>query len=149
MESSRGGGAPLDDETIQRMAADLLVQVMRSASTDDIRPIDWWPRARSAMETAASVARSYGQLVAKMARKLQIEAYREASSRSISEIGAELDAAGPGAFARFRRVAKRDAAFIVAMAQIQNDERRAERQAHQATKGKPADLESLLRGSGR
>lgn len=144
MESSRGGGAPLDDETIQRMAADLLVQVMRSASTDDIRPIDWWPRARSAMETAASVARSYGQMVAKMATKLQIEAYREASSRSISEIGAEIDAAG--AFARFRRVAKRDAAFIVAMAQLQRDEQRAE---WQATKDKPADLESLLRGSGR
>jgi hypothetical protein len=103
------------DEVLTRLAVELVLTVMRSASTDDIRPIDWWPRARAALEVGAAEADSFPHLVSRMGSKLSIEAYREASSRLLKGIGQSIGEGWP----RFRELARRDALYIVAMAQAE------------------------------
>lgn len=117
-----------NDERWPPLATRLVLAVMRSASTDKIRPIDWWTRARTALEAAAATAETYSHMVSEMARHLQIDSYSAASSRSISEIGTPFRVT-PGDFAPFARVAERDAPYIVAMAQMQRAEEREERTA--------------------
>lgn len=117
-----------NDERWPRLATRLVLAVMRSASTDKIRPIDWWTRARTALEAAAATAETYPHLVSEMARHLQIEAFTARSSRSISEVESPflLD---PNLFPSFARVVERDAPYIVAMAQMKRAEEREEKSA--------------------
>jgi hypothetical protein len=116
-------GAPLEDDDLTDIAVELVLAVMRSASTDQIRPIDWWPRAKAALEVAASRARTWPHLISRMGQKLGIDAYRSASSKVISSLGRTVTAAD--AFTRFRRLAERDALYIVAEAQVMREEQRA------------------------
>jgi hypothetical protein len=110
------------DEMQTQMAIDLVLTMMSSASLEKIRALDWWPRAKSALETAADVAASWGQMVSKMAKKLSIDATTIATAKEISLIG---DQVGIGtSFERFRALCRRDAVFIVAMAQAKRDEQR-------------------------
>jgi hypothetical protein len=92
---------------------------MRSASTDRIRPKDWWNRAHSALYAAAAMADSFGSMVSIMGRKLQIDAYTARSATGIRELDAELED-----FESFRRVCESDALYIVADAQVMRAEER-------------------------
>lgn len=112
----------VSDSDLMDLAAELLLAAMRSASTDTIRPMDWWPRAKSALETGAGRAENYPQMVSTMARKLQIDSYNSASSRSISEVRARVEAEWP----RFRRMCERDAVYVAALAQAMRDVQRGE-----------------------
>lgn len=96
------------------LAVDLLLAVMRSASTDKIRPIDWWSRGKSALEVAAAQAETFSHLVSRMGAKLQIEAFRAESSKEISSLGRTLK---DGDFIHFRDLCQRDALYIAALAQ--------------------------------
>jgi hypothetical protein len=122
MDSSPGGGAPMDDWTISEVAAELLLSVLRSASTEKIQPVKWWTTAKTALETAAGTSRSWPEFVSRLAKKLQVDALSGDSSRSACDIGLRV---GIDGFARFRRVAKRDAIMITALAQAMRDEQRA------------------------
>jgi|SRR5688572_1816096 len=115
------------DESRMELGIQLVLAMMRSASTDKIRPIDWWTRARSALETAAATADSFAQLVAVMGRKLQIDATAESTSKEISSLAETLTASGD--FERFRHLCETQALYVVAIAQGRRAEQRAEYEA--------------------
>lgn len=97
-----------------------MLAMMASVSTSDIRPLDWWPRAKSALEAAASGAETWSQMVSIAAGKLQVEALRLASSGAVCAIGRTL-ARRSADWERFRSLCERDAIYIVAMAQVTKD----------------------------
>ena len=115
----------MEDDKLTDLAVDLVLAMMQSASTDKIGALDWWPRARTAIETAADVASSWPHLISKMAAKLQIDATQTGSAKAISFLGDELSEGK--AFDRFRALCRRDAVFIVAMAQAKRDEQKRAR----------------------
>lgn len=106
-------------------AVALVLAMMSSASTERIRPVDWWVRAKSALETAAASCHDYASLVSIMGRKLQIEATTAATAAALARIDAEVRRD----FERFRRVCERQALYIVALAQDARAEARAQRAA--------------------
>jgi hypothetical protein len=102
--------------------AELLLAVLASASTDKIRPVDWWTRARSALETGAACAESVPEMVATMGRKLEVEVTSPASAQRV----VALEARVRGEFEALRRTCERQALYVVAVAQAR---RQAEREA--------------------
>lgn len=109
------------DEGMERAATSLVLAMMRSASTERISPMNWWPRAKSALETGAAMATTYRTMISSMGRKLQIDATALSTSREISLLGAALAEAGDETFERWRAMCERDALFLVAMAQAERD----------------------------
>lgn len=116
----------LSDIELTDLAVDLTIAMMRSASTDKISPADWWPRAKSALETASATAESFPHLISRMGRKLQLTQTRFETDSSVSSIGQRLSRDAD--FRRFCVLARRDALFIVAMAKVKRDEQRQEDQ---------------------
>lgn len=112
-----------DEDGRMELAVQLVLAMMRSASTDKIRPIDWWERARSALETGAATAETFPQLVAVMGRKLQIDATVEDSSKAICSLAETLLASGD--FGKFRHLCETQALYVVAIAQARRAEQRA------------------------
>lgn len=108
------------DRDLTDLAVEFLLAMMSSASTDVIRPLDWWERARAALETSAAVAESWPQMVAKFGQKIQVTATRAKTSSRLSSIGQQL--ADEAVFERFRYLAQRDALYVAAMAQARRDE---------------------------
>jgi len=109
------------------IAVDFILAVMRSASTDKIRPIDWWQRAKTALESSAGGAAHWDDLLTRIARKLQIEVYREASVLSLEGIRDDLEDFRP-----FATYCRRHSIAIVAAAQAQSAAARDERKAAKA-----------------
>jgi hypothetical protein len=116
----------MDD--MQDLAVELVLAIMRSASTEKIRPMDWWVRAQSAMHSAAAMAQGYGQMVSIMGRKLQIATYTQNSAIVISSIGRELK--NEEGFELFRDMCESDTLYIVAEAQARRMIEREEREQH-------------------
>lgn len=110
----------MDDEKLTDLAVDVVLSMMSSASTDKISPLAWWPRAKSSLETAADVAESWQHMVSKMAAKLQIDSTTNATAAALKIIGEKIG----DSFGRFRNLCRRDAIFIVAMAQAEREEQR-------------------------
>lgn len=108
-------------DTFTEMGVELVLAVMQSASTDVIRAQDWWMRARTALETGAG-RRDFGSMVSRMADKLQIEAL---NGRSVERIHALAGQMLQVDFGAFRAHVRRDAVFIVAMAQARRAEERS------------------------
>jgi len=108
---------------LRDLAARFVLASLRSASTDKIRPIDWWPRARTALETAAGT-QSFSMMVTKMAKKLQVETLIMSSNKEIFSIGEALGTQ----FAEFRKLCMRESIYIVAMAQMMSDQARDQEQ---------------------
>jgi hypothetical protein len=110
------------EEMINDMGIRLVLTMMASAPHDKIKALDWWPRAKSALETAADAASCWPQMISKMSAKLQIDATTIATANEIRVIGEQV---GTGEmFERFRSICRRDAVFIVAMSQARRDEQR-------------------------
>lgn len=116
----------MDDNERLRAAIDLVRAMMGSASSDKIRRIEWWIRARNALETAATSADSFASMVSTMGRKLQIDA----TTISTARVVADLAHAVASDFEAFRRYCEREHLFIVAIAQAEAAERRAARDAN-------------------
>jgi hypothetical protein len=111
------------DETVTALAVDLVLAMMRSASTDRIPPLKWWTRARTALEVGAS-SESYQAMVCRMGKSLDIEGALEASSAvMVSAVKERIDS--ENLWARFRHLCRRDALYIVAFAQIMRNDQRA------------------------
>ena len=116
-----------DQESID-LCTDLALAVMSSASTDKIKPIDWWPRLRSALESAGSKAQHIGAFIAEMARKLSIDGALNAST--IDQLAPVIERCQDAAiFQQIRKTASRSAIYVTAMAQTR-------RAADKASRGK-------------
>lgn len=109
------------DEELMMHAVDLVLSMMSMASTDNIRPIDWWPRAQSALEAATARARTWGELVSIMAEKLEIRTIRKAQASSICSFEP-----GPQMLRQWKRVVRTQAVYIVALAQVERERQREE-----------------------
>lgn len=116
----------MTEEEAADVAVNLVLAMMASVPQDTIRAVDWWPRAKSALETAADAAGSWQHMVSKMAAKLGVNATRLSTADMLVSIGHQLSGAG---FERFQKVARRDAVFIVAMAQAKRIEQRKQKKA--------------------
>ena len=119
----------ISDEYLVTRAKDLLLTLMSNASTDKINPMDWWPRAKSALVKGSARANSWGELVEAMCRSLQIHVLRNDSASSISSMaidGAHLRA--------FKRVVRTQGIYIVAEAQAEREIAKAARAAAQEEK---------------
>lgn len=109
---------PLDDMELIDLAVRMVLAMMRSASTDNVKPMDWWDRARTALEASASVAESWSQMVSKFGAKIQVISLKDSSAREICSVGDGVTAN----WDRFRALAQRDALYITAMAQARRAE---------------------------
>lgn len=103
------------DTRLQELAVNLVLGVLRSASTEKIRPMDWWSRAQSALHSGAAMAQGFGQMVSVMGRKLQIDTLNQHSANAVSSIASELG--DEETFESFRYICERDALYIIAEAQ--------------------------------
>ena len=112
-------------EEQMQQAVRLVVAMMGSASTEKIRPVDWWVRARTALETGAASADSFSEMISVMGMKLQIEAANNRTAQVLSDLSSELDSAD--AFDVFRRLCERQALYVVAMAQAEREKTRGAR----------------------
>lgn len=105
-----------------RAGVTLVRAMMRSASTDKIRPIEWWTRAQTALVAAAESSSTFSALVSRMGKALQIERLSTESSGDVvwlaDDVAADFDA--------FVRFCSEEALYIVALAQA---ERKQEREA--------------------
>jgi hypothetical protein len=116
------------------LGVELVLALMASASTGAIDPLDWWVRARTALETAADCADTFSHLISKMGDKLQIPALTGKSSRRVADLRIAVEQVG---FEEFRVHVRRDALFITAMAKAKRDEQRAARQKPAAIRRDP------------
>lgn len=107
-----------------RTAVDLVRTMMDSASSEQIRRIEWWSRAKTALETAAQSSDSFASMVSVMGRKLQIDVTTVATGQEVASLARVVG----GDFEAFRRYCEREALFVVAIAQSESQERRAERE---------------------
>ena len=114
----------MSEQELMLRARDLVLALMSNASTDKISPMDWWPRAKSALVAGAARGRSWGQVVNVMCSKLQIETLRNDTASSVCSMS--LD----GAHLRdFKRVVMDLGTYIVAEAQAERDRQKKERES--------------------
>jgi len=106
-----------------------------SMSSEKIRRIEWWIRQKSAVESAAQSADSFGSLVSMMADKLQIDVTTVETGHHLADL-AERVTDVPA----FIRYLEREAIYVIAMAQAEASARRDERNRKQAEAGDPNDV---------
>jgi hypothetical protein len=106
-----------DDTHLAQLGVLTVLTMMRSASTEKIRPLDWWPRAKSALETAATTAESWPHFISLMAKKLQIETVKAITANELCSIATKIEPH----FERWRELCERDAVYLVAMAQVERN----------------------------
>lgn len=123
MKSQKEQGKNFTDEELTDLAVDLILAVLHSADPDVIGPINWWIRAKSALETAASAAHSYQHMVSRCAEKLQIQTPQIVSSKAIFSIGKNF--VDEKIFERFRYLCERDTIYIIAIARMKREEDKA------------------------
>lgn len=116
----------MDQDQKLQCAIDLVRTMMSSASSDHIRRIEWWSRAKIALETAAARADNFGSMVSVMARKLQIDVTTIATGERVAELATRIDD-----FAVFSKFCATDALYVVAIAQAESKQRRGERERSQ------------------
>lgn len=112
------------EDSLSALARDLVLAMMASASTERIKPVDWWDRAKTSLVAATERATTWGQLVDTMASKLEIETLRGDSARAICSM-----ALAGADFRRFRQVVKSTAVYIVAEARVIRDAERASKES--------------------
>jgi hypothetical protein len=114
----------------QELGELVVVAIMRSASTDVIRPVDWWGRARSALDSACSRADDFPAFVAEMARKLNIHVFAQLSAQELIALEQRLD------FKAWRQYCASRAVYVIAGAQNRNTKAREASKAKTKTKTK-------------
>lgn len=113
---------PTPDE-LQTIAQEFVLAMMASASTQRIRPTDWWERARTALEYSSRSAQNPRHMVTLFARKIHAETLTGATTGRLSCLSS-LEY--PPAFAAFRRMVDRESTYVVAFAQQRRADERAE-----------------------
>lgn len=115
---------PLSREELHDRAVRFLLAMLRSASTDDIDPKEWWRRAQAALEWGAKTATTYHELRAAVADSLEIDAPTKTTSRETSSIYSDLREHDQ--FERFRRICEQQAFAVTSDAQVERDRRSGE-----------------------
>lgn len=116
MTQDDGPSEPLSDDDLHDCGVRMLLAILRSASTDDIAPRDWWRRAQAALQAGAGMSASFRQMASKMSSKLEIQAPTKRTAQELSSISSEL--AEHAQFERFRSLCERDAFMVAADAQV-------------------------------
>lgn len=111
------------DDVLTDLAVNLVLGLMRSADHEVIRPVDWWPRAKTALVVSASIAESYPSMISRYLEKIQALAPTAETSKIVAETKNTLASLGD-VWERFRFLCERDALYIVAMAQAEKQLRR-------------------------
>jgi hypothetical protein len=119
------------DSDLYDVAIRLVNAMLDSVDTAVVKPMTWWDRARTALETGASVSTTWPQCVARTARKLQIVTLTKASGETVVALGTSLH--DPAVFAAWRALVVRDAIYIVAIARDVRDADKAARKAGRIT----------------
>ena len=114
----------MDQDQQLRCAIDL-VRAMSASMSEKIRRIEWWSRLKSALETSAQSADSFGSLVSTMAARLQIDVTTIEAGERIADLANRVDDVPA-----FIRYCDREAMYIVALAQAEAKQRRAQREEH-------------------
>lgn len=120
------------DDTLAELAEDFLDAMLGAASVDVIGVSSWWPRATSALTAASARATSVRDVVTVMTGKLQIETIPESTARQVARAEALL--ADPVVFARWRRIAERDAVYVAGMVRLRRVDKRDARKAQRQDK---------------
>jgi len=97
----------------------LVLECMSNASTEKISPIDWWPRAKSALLAATARATTWGELVDTMCRKLEVNILRNDSAKAIYLLALDGDQ-----LREFKRLMQREGIYVVAEAQVERERQR-------------------------
>jgi predicted nicotinamide N-methyase len=127
MSGGNGAGpGPELDLVLTDIAVAWVRAAMRSVDPAVVRPKDWWERARTSLVTAAAVADTWPQMVARHLGKLQVRATAAVTATAVEVLGAQLVELGEHAWPRFRALCERDALYIVAMAQAESARRKDE-----------------------
>lgn len=116
---------PPTDEELHKLAQDFLDALLDSADTTRVGVARWWDRAKTALETGAASSRTFQEALARAGRKLEIDALRESSSLTMSDLAQTLN--DPQTFSRWRTLATRDALAITAMVRASRKRRRTTR----------------------
>lgn len=111
------------DSDLAAVARDLVLAMMSCASTQDIAPVQWWPRAKAALMAACDRATSWGALVTAMADKLEIDVVRLDVAREIC--GNRLS---DDDLRALKRVVRNEAVYIVAEAAAIREQQRKMRE---------------------
>lgn len=114
----------MDRDQLLRCGVDLCRAMGGSMSSEKIRRVEWWSRQKSALETAAQSADSFGSLVSIMADKLQIDVTTVDGGCDLADLAARVTDVPA-----FIRYLERESLFVVAIAQAEASERRAKREA--------------------
>lgn len=117
--------APMTDQELVDVAVTALSAALDSADVDVIGVSHRWDRATSALRAAASAGSTWARVVSTLAKKLQIDTYRESSARTLTSLAARLD--HPDVLGRWCYLAAADTPYIVALTRIQRDERKQAR----------------------
>lgn len=126
------------DDILARTAEDFLDALLSAASVDVIGVSNWWDRATSALTAAAARAATVRDMVTVTTDKLQVGTLPEATMREVVRIEGLL--AAPAVFARWRRIAERDAVYVAGMVRL----RRADKRETRKAKAKPAATAASL-----
>lgn len=113
---------PTPDQ-LQETAQEFVLAMMASASTQRIRPTDWWERARTALEYSSRSAQNPRHMVTLFARRIHAETLTAATTDRLSCLSLVEH---PAAFAAFRRMVDRESTYVVAFAQARRAEERIE-----------------------
>lgn len=123
--------APLPAEAFDEITVDLIFALRDSIT--DISPIDFWSgRALSAVETAAAGSETMPQAITTACRKLQIGA---ADFRSAPAFVRLAEVIGDDQYEAWAAHVARNIIYIVALAAVVRDERKAARTAKKAESG--------------
>lgn len=119
-----GGDLRKDPDRLLTLGVNLVLAVMASASTEKIRPQDWWTRAASAFRVGLEGAEVFHHVPSLMAPKLQIEELRKDSVSLISLIGSDLT--HPDDFEAWREECLTSLPMVVGLAKLERARQREE-----------------------
>ncbi len=124
---------PAPMRELGEVTVEWLDALLSSASVEVIGRDHWWGRAEAALVTAAA-ADTYSHAVSVACRKLQIETLSLDSSRVLRELAGQVSPR----LQEWRRLAERDAPYLIALTRLRRDARRTARPAGAAAAPKPS-----------
>jgi hypothetical protein len=126
-DSPDAGTVVVTDDQLIDYAVDFLDAMLRSADVAVIGVNRWWDRAKTALETGCYAGSNVREVTTRVARKLQIDTLQIETAEQIDRLAQALR--DPDLFARWRRLAARDAVFVAAMVRLRRDDRKTARAA--------------------
>lgn len=101
------------------LAASVMLVLSREIPAGTIKPLDYWPRLKSALESAAHGAEDYPGFISDACRRLGIEVLSRHGGEGVYQLQ-------PKDFEAMRDAFVRRATYIVILAQVQRAEERGE-----------------------